>query len=267
MKIWRVALNTYRGLLRNRALLAVVLLFLFIFLSSVGAIYYSSRLAEAGAAEQSRRLLALELESLFATNAVFAILLAALAGAFVLPGEIKTGTILPTLGRALPRSQYLLGLFLGVNLLLVTYLGLVSLTAGALLARSGVNPGWHLLLGLAYVILIANIVTALAFFFSTFLSPFVALVATGFLLELRNATAVVTLFSQSWGQRAERVTEYLLPAWGLLNFGEYLSVTRSPVARPAEFYFLGVGHAVDYLVVVLLLAYLVFRRRSLLPPS
>lgn len=267
MKVWRVALNTYRGLLRNRALLAVVLLFVFIFLSSVGTIFYSARLGEAGAAEQSRRLLALELESLFASNAVMAILLATLAAAFVLPGEIKSGTILPTLGRALPRGQYLLGLFLGVNLLLLSYLALVVLTTGALLAWGGVNPGPHLWLGLLYVVLIANIIAALAFFFSTRVSPYLALVATGFLLTLPGTAEVVRLWSQVWGERAEQAARHLLPAWGLLDFGEYLSLTRAPVARSAEYYWLGLAHGVDYLAVVLLLAYFLFRRRSLLPPT
>src|SRR3990170_6442384 len=64
---------------------------------------------------------------------------AAFMGAFVLPGEIKSGTILPTLGRALSRSQYLLRLFLGINLLLATYLLLVAVAAAGLMLWSGVG--------------------------------------------------------------------------------------------------------------------------------
>ncbi|MFQ5927123.1 MAG: hypothetical protein ACE5MH_06785, partial [Terriglobia bacterium] len=165
MKIWHVALNTYRGLLRNRALLALVLFFLLVFLGSVGAIYFAARLAEAGADEQARLMFAQAIEQLLSTNAIFAFILAALAAAFALPAEIKSGTILPTLGCALPRSQFLLGLFLGVNLLLVTYLALVSVAGVGLMLWSGVSPEPHLLLGLLYVVLIANIVAALAFFF------------------------------------------------------------------------------------------------------
>lgn len=269
MKIWRVALNTYRGLLRNRVLLAVLLLFLLILLSSAGMMDEASRLAEEGAAGQTRLLFAREIESLLTTNAFFAFILAALAGAFVLPGEIKSGTILPTLGRALPRSHFLLGLFLGVNLLLASYLGLAALTAGGLVLWSGISPGLHLLVGVLYVVLIANIIAALTFFFSTLVSPPLALVGTIFFvfLSLSGATQVTGLFPQVWSERLRQAVEYFFPAWGLLDFTEYLQLTRAPLARSPSFYLIGIGHALDYLAVFLLLAFLAFRRRSLLPPS
>ena len=38
-------------------------------------------------------------------------------------------------------------------------------------------------------------------------------------------------------------------------------------ARSAEFFAVGLAHAVDYLAVFLLLALFAFRRRSLLPPG
>lgn len=267
MKIWAVAWNTYRGLLRNRALLALALFFLFIFLSSAGGIYFAARLSEAGAEEQARRLFAQSIGSLMNTNAVFSFILAAIMGAFVLPGEVKSGTILPTLGRALSRSQYLLGLFAGINLLLATYLLLVAAATAALMLWSGVGLEPHLLLGLLYVVLVANIVAAIAFVFSVLVSPLVALVALSFYLSLGGLAASLRLVSPVWGERAEAVVSYVLPAWGLLDYGAYLQVTQTLAARSAEFFAVGLAHAVDYLAVLLLLALFAFRRRSLLPPS
>ena len=267
MKVWAVAWNTYRGLLHNRALLALSLFFLFIFVSSAGGIYFAARLSEAGAAEQARRLFAQSIGSLLNTNAVFSFILAAFMGAFVLPGEIKSGTILPTLGRALSRSQYLLGLFLGINLLLATYLLLVAVAAAGLMLWSGVGVEPYLLLGLVYVVLIANVVAAIAFLFSVLVNPQVALVALAFFLSLGGLAASIRLVSQVWAERVEAVVDYVLPAWGLLNYSDYLQVTRTPTARSAEFFAVGLAHGLDYLAVFLLLALFAFRRRSLLPPS
>jgi len=267
MKVWAVAWNTYRGLLRNRALLALVLLFFFVFISSVGGIYFAARLAEAGAAEQAKLVYARAIGSLLYTNAIFAFILAALMGAFVLPGEIKAGTILPTLGRALSREQYLLGLFAGINLLLFSYLAVVVLATIGLLLWGGVSAEPHLLLGLLYVVLVANVVAAVAFFFSTVVNPLVGLVATNFFLSLRGLAESIRLWSVEWAERVEAVVDYLLPAWGLLDYDNYLQVTQTPVARPAEFFLVGIAHGLDYLIVFFLLAYFAFRRRSLLPPT
>lgn len=267
MKVWAVAWNTYRGLLRNRALLALILLFLLLFLGSASELFYASRLARAGAEEQARTMFAQGIQSLLLGHAVYAFILAILTGAFVLPAEIKAGTIVPTLGRALSRTQFLLGLFVGANLLLATYLVLAILATAGLLVWSGVVVESHLLWGLLYVALVAGIVGGLAFLFSTVLNPVLTLFATCFFLLLPRVVNVIGLWSQGWAERLGKVADYLLPAWGLLAYEEYLVVTRSPVVHEPRYFLVGIAHALDYLAIVLLLALLVFRRRSLFPPS
>ena len=59
MKAWLVALNTYRGLVRSRALLIFGFIVLMTFLGTLGALYFAARLSQAGAAEQSQLLFAL----------------------------------------------------------------------------------------------------------------------------------------------------------------------------------------------------------------
>jgi len=267
MKVWLVGVNTFRALRHNRAVLGLILFFLFVLLSTAGAIYFGNRLQRAGAAEQAELLFAQAIERLLGVNAVFCFLLAAVVGAYVLPSEIKSGTVVPTLGRALSRRQFLLGLFLGLNLLLVAYLLLVSVAAAGLMLWGGVTPAPTVLLGALYVVLVANIVAALAFFFATLVSTVVALAAVFFFLQLRSMVEAIKLLSRLWGERLERVFDYLLPAWSLLDYGSYLSLTREPLARGAEFYLLGIGHAVTYGAVFLLLALVIFRRRSLLTPG
>lgn len=266
MKVWQVALNTYRGLLRSRALLVFLFIVLFTFLGSAGTVFFATQLASAGAAEQSRLLFARQIESLLSTYAVFAFILAVLAGAYVLPGELKTGTIVPTLGRAVSRGQYLLGLFLGLNLLLASYAALAGLSIGGLLLWGGVSPGPAVPLGVLYALLTANIVMAMAFFYSTRLGPLVAITATVLTLSLPGLTEAVRLLSQPWSERLEKVSAYLLPAWDLIDYGDYFVLTRSPAARGLDVHLVGILHALDYLAVLLLLAFFLFRRRSLLPP-
>lgn len=267
MKVWQVALNTYRGLLRSRALLVFFFIVLLIFLGSVGTVYFATELAGAGAVEQSRLLYARQIESLLSTYTIFAFFLAVLAGAYVLPGEIKTGTILPTLGRAVSRGEYLLGLFLGLNLLLASYAALAAISIGGLLLWSGFNPGPTVLLGVLYAVVVADLVMALTFFYSTFLGPLLAITAAILTLSLPSLAEVVRLFSQEWSERLQKAFTYLLPAWDLMDYESYFILTRSPVARAWQTHLLGILHGLDYLAVLLLLAFLVFRRRSLLPPT
>ena len=267
MKVWLVALNAYRGLVRSRALLIFGFIVLMTFLGALGALYFATRLSEAGAAQQSQLLFARQIESLLDTYVVFAFILAVLTGVSVLPGEIKTGTVVPTLGRALPRGQYLLGLFLGMNLLLGSYLGFAAVAVGALFVWSGLWPSPHLFLGVLYAVLVAELAMGLAFLYSTRLGPVVAVIATNLTLTLPGMSEAVRLYSQVWAERLHQFLTYLLPAWELLDYADYLVLSRSPVPRPWHVHLLGVVHAVDYLAVLLLFAYLLFRRRSLLPPA
>ncbi|MBI2956305.1 MAG: hypothetical protein HYY26_03215 [Acidobacteria bacterium] len=267
MKIWLVALNTYRGLLRHRALLAFILLFLFTLISSLAGLYFASRLAEGGAGEQSRQMFARQIEGLTQTFAIYAFVLAALTAAYLLPGEIRTGTIVPTLGRALSRSQFLLGLFLGMNLLLASYLAMAGAILGGLVLWSGLPPAAHLAWGVLYLVLIANIVGAIAFFFAMRLSPLVAVVALLLWISLPSAAGAVRLYSQLWGERLEAAASRLLPAWDLLEFDQFLRLTQAPTGRGAEFFLVGITHGLDYILIFLLLALLAFRRRSLLSPN
>ena len=267
MKIWWVGVNTFRGLLRSRALLAFFFLVFFTLLSALGVFFFADQLSEAGAAEQARLLFARRIEGMLETFVMYGYFLAALAGAYVLPGEIKSGTIVPTLGRAVSRGQYLLGLFLGLNLLLAVYAALVTVMVGGLMVLGQVRPGPELLLGVLYALLAVNVILGLSFCFSTLLPPLMALAAMLTFLALPSLTDAVRLYSQEWADRLKTIFTYAQPAWDLFDYGNYFVLTRSVTERPWSVHVLGAAHGLDYVAVLLLLAYLVFRRRSLLPQN
>lgn len=267
MKIWWVGVNTFHGLLRSRALLAFFFLVLFTLLSQLGVLFFAGQLSDAGAAAQARLLFARTLEGMFETFVIYGYFLAALAGAYLLPGEIKTGTIVPTLGRAVSRGQYLLGLFLGLNLLLAAYAALIAVPVAGLMVLGRVWPGPEMLLGVAYALVAVNIILALSFLFSTLFPPLVALGAMLGFLALPGLTEAVRLYSQEWADRLEPVFKYPHPAWELFDYGNYFVLTRSATGQPWRLHLLGVTHGLDYIAVLLLLAYVIFRRRSLLPQN
>ena len=268
MKVCYVAVNTFRSLVRTRAVLLVFLLFfLLIAVGSISALYFAAQLEQAGGAEQSRLIITHQLERQLRVYAVYAFIVCALAAAFALPTEIRTGTALPTLGRALPRSRFLLGLFLGVNLVLGAYLLLGIAVSAALFWWTGTGFGLHMLWGLLYVVLAGNIVAALTLFFSTHLSPLMSLICLVFFLQLPQLSGLVRLYSQVWGDRALAAISYLLPVWDLLDYSAHLSLTSAPAEFSGQLALVGVAHALDYVAVFLLLAMWVFRRKSLMPPS
>lgn len=267
MKVWLIALNTFHGLVRRRALLTLILLFLFIFSSAIAVIFLAGELEAAGSPQQARLLLAGQMEGLMSFYAGLAVFLGVIVGGYILPEEIKTGTAIPTLGRAVSRGQFLLGQFLGMNLLLLTFLALgAAATAGVLLWK-GVELGSHLLYGLLHVFLRANMVAAVAFLFSTRLAAIVALFATFLFLQLPDSMELVSLYSVEWGERLQRAFKYLVPAWQLLPVQDYLRLSQAPAEKSAEFHLVGIAHGVDYVLIFLLLSLAAFRRRSLLPPT
>lgn len=130
-----------------------------------------------------------------------------------------------------------------------------------------VAPGPELLLGVLYALLAVNIILGLSFLFSTILPPLVALAAMLTFLALPGLTDAVRLYSQESADRLKTVFTYPQPAWDLLDYGNYFVLTRSVTERPWNIHLLGIAHGLDYVAVLLLLAFLVFRRRSLLPQN
>jgi len=131
--------------------------------------------------------------------------------------ERKSRRILAVLSKALTRRQYIAGLLAGILAVLGAYCLAIGL-AGAGLMRSSQSSLEQLWILLGMIAVTSVLVSAVALFFSTFLTPIFATAATALAIALPAALAQV--LGPGWGN--------LLPVYLLVA-----QVSGTTLARPA----------------------------------
>jgi len=193
----------------------------------------------------------------------FGSLLAAWSAGDALSGEMRSGTILAVLARPVKRWEFLLGKYLGVQMLMAVFvvlmLGLNYLLAWIGGARIETNP-WVLI---AYPLIRYALFSALGMLLATMMHPIL-----GFCVVLFAAIAaqLVAPSAQTKWMPAGLKTGlfYVLPSTGLLSETRFLTVTRATLME-ASFteHATALLYGLDYALVCFLLAAWVFRGRSL----
>lgn len=119
--------------------------------------------------------------------------------------ERKTRRILAVLSKALTRRQYVAGLLLGILAVLGSYCLAIGLS-GAWLVRSSQSSLEQLWILLGMIVVTSVLVSAVALFFSTFLTPILATAATA--LAVAVPAALEQTLGRGWGN--------LLPVYSLV---------------------------------------------------
>jgi ABC-type transport system involved in multi-copper enzyme maturation permease subunit len=223
------------------------------------------RHAQLGGREQDAASLFLEmLKVLVGATSAIGSLLAMAAGAYAVSGEIQTGTILTVLARPVARWEFLSGSFLGVQALLWVYVAfmLVFELVISRIAHQHIATSWWLLI--AYPAARFLLYSAVACFFSTMLRPLPALGVTFLFSALAiSVEGPVTIFARlpHW---VLSPFQYLLPSVGQLAEARFIVLTSTPLRyTPLSDQLIPLAHGLDYALVMLLFAALIFRHRAL----
>lgn len=161
MKIWTIARFTWREGIRKKTLIG------FLFLSILvifGASFMTAFLEETtvGAVETDVNLKLLK-DICVTTISIFGALIAIFMAAAAVPGEVENRVIYTVLSKPMRRFEYLIGKFLGVQLIILANLALMGgLFFAALLAKEQVIP-WLLLVSLLLSFFEFFIVSAFTF--------------------------------------------------------------------------------------------------------
>jgi ABC-type transport system involved in multi-copper enzyme maturation permease subunit len=194
----------------------------------------------------------------------FGSLLAAWAAADVVSSEMKSGTILAIMARPVRRWEFLLGKYLGVQLLMVVYV-LAMFALSYLLAWIGGekihSAAWTLLF---YPLVRYAVYSAIAMMLVTMMHSVVA-----FAIVLTISVAASILAPSS--ARGALLPEWLrtgfyaaLPSTELLSETRFLAVTESALhSTPWTDHLTALAYGLDYALVCFLLAAWSFRKRSL----
>ncbi|MGA9882534.1 MAG: ABC transporter permease subunit [Candidatus Acidiferrales bacterium] len=263
MKIWALAVNTFRAFLRDKLIIISLIIFAGALLLMISPLLMISAVRAVNS--QSASTLAFEdVAGMIYLVSAAGSLLAAWAGADSVGTELKSGTILAVMARPVERWRFLVGKFCGVMLLMaawtVTMTGLAYflLWLGGLHATIGV---WELL---AYALVRYAVYAAIAMMLVTFLQPVIAWVITigiAIMAAIVGPSAAAATYWKPW----IRLPLYaILPSTGLLSESRFMSLTQASL-KPMTWlqHATALSYGLDYALICLLLAMWSFHYRSL----
>jgi ABC-type transport system involved in multi-copper enzyme maturation permease subunit len=261
MKVRALAWNTFASLLRNKLIMLFCSVFLCVILLMMSPLM-AMKSTSTNPVQTATMVLGL-VSAIMSMLTGFGSLLAAWSAADAVAGEMKSGTILAVMARPVRRWEFLLGKYLGVQMLMLTYV-LAMFGMSYVLAWIGgthiQTTPWVLIV---YPMVRYAIYSALAILLVTMMHP---VFAFGIVLVASVLAGMVGPASRSttfpeWLRKGIYV---ILPSTDLLSESNFLSITQSTLKQMAwTDHLLALSYGLDYALVCFMLAVWSFRYRSL----
>ncbi|MBX2988811.1 MAG: ABC transporter permease [Bdellovibrionaceae bacterium] len=244
-----LALTSYREMIRERVVLVIAALALFL--------VFLSLLLGQFTFDESERLLA---DLGWAATELGAVAVALFSGSFLLARELDRQTCLLILSKPVSRTQFLIGKWAGTFLLLLSLVLVMSLTMAALLGRFSA-PLWIIA---ASILCKSLILLSWALFASTLVRPTLALLSGVCLYLLGHWLGDLTYFAEKSADPAAveimRAARWLVPNFDLFNWKDHFHLVNPPSSRDI------IGMCLQgaaWVVIWLAAAGAVFRRKDL----
>jgi ABC-type transport system involved in multi-copper enzyme maturation permease subunit len=258
MKIRVIALNTLAGLLRDKLIVVFCAVFLCVVLLMLAPLRMMRAMPSAAMAESAALGM---IGAIMSIVSGFGSLLAAWASADAVASEIRSGTILAVLARPVHRWEFLLGKYLGVQLLMSIFVLFLFVFSYLLAWIGGAqihSAPWVLIV---YPMARYALYSALAMLLATILHPTISF-AIVLVLALLSMMVVPgrNSFLPPW---LHTPLYAVLPSTGLLSEERFLTITKAALKPiPWSEHATALAYGLDYSLVVFLLAVWLFRHRS-----
>jgi ABC-type transport system involved in multi-copper enzyme maturation permease subunit len=263
MKVRAIALNTFSGLVRNKIIILFCAGCVCILLLMLASLLTMRNLRAVQNAERMQMLVLPIIASMMALVSGFGSLLAAWSAADAVASEMRSGIVLAVLARPVRHWEFLLGKFLGVQLMMFIFV-LIMLGLNYLLAWIGgatisTSP-WVLIV---YPMVRYMVYSALGMLLVTVMHPIdsfcivlVVMIGAGLVAPNNPET-----FMPEWLRTG---LFYLLPSSNLLSETRFLTITRATL-RAATWtdHATALAYGLDYALVCFVLAAWIFHSRSL----
>jgi ABC-type transport system involved in multi-copper enzyme maturation permease subunit len=254
-RVSAIARNTFREAVRDRVLYNLVL---FVLLITAAAIF----IGELSGGQERKLIVDLGLSAML----LFGVFIAIFVGVGLVFKEIERRTIYAIFSKPVGRGEFLVGKYLGLCLTLLANVLVMGL--GISLALIYVSRGWDPLaltiwpaVLLIYVELM--ILTGIALLFSSFSSPALSALLTFFVFIIGHFSADLKSLATSLGSTSARwlfsSLYYLLPNLANLSYITPAAHGQVPGVSHASAVII---YAFVYIIVILSIATLVFRRRN-----
>jgi ABC-type transport system involved in multi-copper enzyme maturation permease subunit len=263
MKLRAIAANTFSGLVRNKIIILFCAGCICVLLLMLTGLLTIRKMRGTQNAEMMQMAVLPLIGSMMQFISGFGTLLAAWSAADAVAGEMRSGIVLAVLARPVRRWEFLLGKFLGVQMMMLVFV-LIMLGLNYLLAWIGgatiqASP-WVLVV---YPMVRYMMYSALGILLVTVMHPIVAfcivlvmMIGSGLVAPGNPET-----FIPDWLRTG---LFYLLPSSNLLSETRFLTITRSTL-RAALWtdHATALAYGEDYALLCFLFAAWIFHSRSL----
>jgi len=254
VKVWVIALNTFREAVRNKLLYALLVIAVVLIASGMAM----GRLA----LDQEARIL--QDFGMFFLG-LFGPVIAVFVGVGLLYDEIRRRTILVLLAKPVRRAELVLGKYLGMGITLLVALGVMSAAWLFLLVLNEVPVSVVHAQVLLYAFVEVMVVAAVAVFFSAFSTPYLSGMFTFGIFVLGRLEGQLSGFLPKVEPAALRWLAWVT-SWFLPELHRFDLTAEVAHARPVglETLLLTSTYGVTWAAIVLVLAVLIFARRDFL---
>ena len=182
-------------------------------------------------------------------------------GSYLIWNELNKNTILLILSKNPSRKDFILGKFLGFSLLLLLQLAVMFAAFLAVAWVYHIEINFYYLIAVYFIFLKMEVILAFVLFFSTFVSPFIALFGAIGVYFISHSTAFIKFFTQEFGKGGplERavasILYFLFPNFQALSLKEYF---LSPYLGNYNWIRVGMSTAEALLFVMILLIWAIW---------
>lgn len=247
-----IALNTFREIIRDRILYGILVFALLL-------IGLSLALGQLSFAEQSRISANFGFTGIHLSAAILAIFI----GSSLVAREIEKRTIMTLLVRPLTRTQFIVGKFFGLVMVLTSLIAGLSLVLLAVVSFLQLKIELNFLIAIIGIWFEALLLLSLALFFGSFARPTMTVVFTGSMFLIGHWVDSLKFFvekSESSGFKLlGKIITKVFPNLEVLN---WRSAPVYELSIPASTSLPALLYAFAWIVFLLSLTSLIFRRRD-----
>ncbi|MFQ6083323.1 MAG: ABC transporter permease [Candidatus Aminicenantia bacterium] len=252
MRVWIIALNTFKEAIRDR-ILYLILFFAIIF------IIFSRVLSLLTVGDELKIMKDVGLASI----SIFGVVMAVLIGTGLVYKEIDKKTIYTLLSKPVYRYEFLLGKFFGLTITLVIMLMVMSLIFFSVIFLYSLQLDPKFLIVILLTLIELMLITSLAILFSTFTTPILSSIFTFSLFLIgRFSWGLNTLIEKSkspLGKVLVKIVYYILPNLEKFNLRTEI-VHNLPIST--QFLIYSILYGLCYTLTLLLLATIIFQKRE-----
>jgi len=252
MKVYAIAINTFKEVIRDKIFYSLV----FFAILLLGASVLLSTLT---VGEQSKIIEDLSLSGI----EIFGVIIAIFVGIGLVNKELEKKTIYTIISKPIKRWQFLLGKYLGLALTLLSYVAVMTVCYMLVLWLYTSTLPWQTLIAVLLIYVELLVVTASAILFSTFSTP---------TLSASYALAIYVIGNMTGDLRGLAAKAGSAGASALLNFFYYFlpnlqdfnvkSETVHNIPVTAGFVLSAITYGLMYVMAILAVSVLVFQRRN-----